>query len=74
MVAKVFGAIIIFIAIMMYILSLANLNASVQTDPGTPLENVSLATANIYSIMEFFIAVLPYVMFSIGFGVMLKGT
>lgn len=72
MVANAIGAVLIFVALIIFFVGLPVIAGSVDTSDGSPLENKTETIKNIYSIYDTIIAVMPFIMFGIGMGILLK--
>ena len=67
------GAFLIILALIVYFSSLSSLEASVDTSPGSALENQTAVNKTILGTYGYVFAVLPYMLFGIGVLLLWKG-
>jgi len=71
--AKLQGAVLIFVAIGIYVLSLPALVNATDTSDGNFLENETEQIKTIYEMDSIIVALMPIFMFVIGVGLLFKG-
>ncbi len=69
---RAMGAVLIFIALIIYFIAVPSLATAVDTGSGGNLENESSSIKEIYSVYDTLIAVFPFILIVIGFGFMVK--
>ena len=70
---KIIGAFFMIIALILWITALPTMTQAVDTRAGHTLENESTTNKQFYSFYDTMFAIMPYLIFALGFGVAWKG-